>query len=103
MADDLTITLSAYPFVVIRLQCDVCKRAGQYRLARLAATFGAETSAMAVLLSLTEDCPWRFDRAHKRMMGLGHCGVFLPDLRNKNPPDLPPGLMGLRLVAGGDR
>jgi hypothetical protein len=27
-----------FPYVLVRLRCDVCKRAGAYRLARLAVT-----------------------------------------------------------------
>ena len=33
-----------YPFVVVRIGCDLCERAGAYRLARLAEKFGAGIS-----------------------------------------------------------
>lgn len=92
--------LSAFPYVLVRLGCENCKRRGQYRLARLAATFGAEATAIEVLAALTQDCAWRFDRARQRKPGLGNCGVYLLDLRSSRPPDLPPGAMRLRLVAG---
>ena len=35
-----------YPYVLVRLRCDVCKRAGAYRLARLAVKYGAEICLM---------------------------------------------------------
>jgi hypothetical protein len=31
-----------HPYVLVRLRCDTCKRAGSYRLARLAVKYGAE-------------------------------------------------------------
>jgi hypothetical protein len=31
-----------FPYVLVRLRCDACKRAGSYRLARLAVKYGAE-------------------------------------------------------------
>jgi hypothetical protein len=31
-----------YPWVLVRVRCEVCKRAGAYRLARLAVKYGAE-------------------------------------------------------------
>jgi hypothetical protein len=33
-----------FPYVLVRLRCDVCMRAGAYRLARLAVKYGAEIS-----------------------------------------------------------
>ena len=30
-----------YPYVLVQLRCDVCKRTGAYRLARLAVKYGA--------------------------------------------------------------
>jgi hypothetical protein len=31
-----------FPYVLVRLRCDACKRAGSYRLARLAVKYGAD-------------------------------------------------------------
>jgi hypothetical protein len=31
-----------FPYVLVRLRCDACKRGGSYRLARLAVKYGAE-------------------------------------------------------------
>jgi hypothetical protein len=38
--------LAFYPFVVVRIACRVCSRSGAYRLARLAAKHGPETSPL---------------------------------------------------------
>jgi hypothetical protein len=34
--------------------------------------------------------------------GVSVCGVYLPDLEQPRPPDLPPGLVRLRVVARND-
>jgi hypothetical protein len=39
------------------------------------------------------------DRSEARSKkGESACGIYLPDLEQKRPPDLPPGLAPLRLV-----
>jgi hypothetical protein len=43
------------------------------------------------------DCLWRAEAHGKR--GVSACGVYLPDLEQPRPPDLPPGLVRLRVVA----
>jgi hypothetical protein len=43
-----------FPYVLVRLRCDACKRAGSYRLARLAVKYRAE-------ILLSAECPWRDD------------------------------------------
>jgi hypothetical protein len=54
------------------------------------------------LRDLTErfsyDCVWRAEARSKK--GKSACGVYLPDLEHKRPPDLPPGMVKLRLVKG---
>jgi hypothetical protein len=84
--------LALYPFVVVRLACRVCSRGGSYRLARLAAKYGRTG---VTLRDLTErfsyDCLGRGEAVE---------GVYLPDLEHKRPPDLPPGMVKLRLVKG---
>jgi hypothetical protein len=54
------------------------------------------------LRDLTErfsyDCLWRAEARSKK--GKLACGVYLPDLEHKRPPDLPPGMVKLRLVKG---
>jgi hypothetical protein len=46
------------------------------------------------------DCLWRAEARGKR--GVSACGVYLPDLDQPRPPDMPPGLVRLRVVASND-
>src|SRR4051794_27831734 len=94
--------LWSYPYVIVRIECALCKRAGQYRLARLAERFGANADLLEVLEGLTADCP------HKPVPGrrkpkkyVPQCRVRYPDLPPSRPPDLPSALMALRVVKGG--
>jgi hypothetical protein len=96
-------TLSAYPWVVVRLCCDVCGRKGGYRLARLAARYGPERPLLEVLGALSADCSVRdlsrYDHAQGWRDG---CGARFADLGPiKPPPDLLPDLRRLRLIEGG--
>ena len=88
--------LALYPFVVVRIACRVCSRRGSYRLARLAAKFGPEISLLDLTDRFSYDCLWRSEARGKR--GQSSCGVYLPDLDHPRPPDLPPGLVKLRLI-----
>jgi hypothetical protein len=90
----------AYPFVVVRLRCRVCSRNGAYRLARLAAKFGPEIGLRDLLDGFSYDCLWRAEARSKK--GKSACGVYLPDLDQSRPPDLPPGLVRLRVVVRND-
>lgn len=76
-------------------------RRGAYRLARLAAKYGPEIALRDLTDRFCYDCMWRAEARSKK--GKSACGVFLPDLENRRPPDLPPGMVKLRLVkdAGG--
>jgi hypothetical protein len=94
--------LSSYPFIVIRVGCSLCPRSGSYRLARLAAKYGAEIPLDELLDRLARDCRWR------RETGEGpagkydpKCGARFVDLDAPRPPDLPPALAGLRVIRGG--
>ncbi len=91
--------LALYPFVVVRIACRVCARRGSYRLARLAAKFGPEISLRDLTDRFSYDCLWRAEARSKR--GISSCGVYLPDLDYPRQPDLPPGLVMLRLVKSG--
>lgn len=92
--------LSDYPFVIVRLRCDVCERKGAYRLARLAHKWGSEIGLDSLLLKLSADCGWRKTK-HSYREGDG-CHVYFCDLRGPTrPPDLPPGMAALRLIKGG--
>jgi hypothetical protein len=86
--------LAHYPFVVVRICCRVCVRKGSYRLARIAAKYGPEITLRDRLDRFSYDCLWRTQSRTKR--GRTDCGVYLPDLEHK--PDMPPGMVKLRLV-----
>ena len=84
--------------VVVRIGCRQCSRKGAYRLARLAAKFGPEITLRDLTNRFSYDCMWRPEARSKK--GKSACGVYLPDLEHKRPPDLPPGMVKLRLVRG---
>jgi hypothetical protein len=103
--------LADYPYVLVRLRCEVCNRAGAHHLARLAVKFGAEIllddlimtrgqdygagwTDLTTRLRLSSDCPWR-DEAR------GACGARFCDLPPGRPPALPRPKM--RVIAGGRR
>jgi hypothetical protein len=67
------------------------KRAGAYRLARLAVKFGAEILLDDLIVRLSADCPWRDEPR-------GGCGARFSDLPPHRPPDVPGRRM--RLIAG---
>jgi hypothetical protein len=90
--------LAFYPFVVVRIACRVCSRSGSYRLARLAAKYGPEITLRDLMERFSYDCLWRAEARSKK--GKSACGAYLPDLEHKRPPDLPPGMVKLRLVKG---
>ena len=83
-----------YPFIIVRFRCDLCRRSGQSKLARLAEKYGSLTSLEALCERMTRDCPWRKDGA----AGNKGCGVYMPDLPAQVPPDLPPGMVRLRVI-----
>jgi hypothetical protein len=88
--------LAFYPFVVVRIACRVCSRNGACRLARLAAKFGPEIGLRDLLDRFSYDCLWRAEARSKK--GKSACGVYPQDLEQPRPPDLPLGLVRLRLV-----
>ncbi len=96
--------LAAFPYVVVRVGCPQCPdRQGSYRLARLAAKFGPETPLDEVLDRIAMDCPWRdVPRGRAKSQYVPKCKAHFVDLeRPGRPPDLPPGVMKLRVVQGG--
>jgi hypothetical protein len=76
--------------------CRVCSRRGSYRLARLAAKFGPEISLRDLTDGFSYNRMWRAQARSKK--GKSACGVYLPDLEQPRPPDVPPGMVKLRLV-----
>ena len=98
--------LSAFPYVRVRIACRHCPRKGSYRLARLAAKYGPEIALEALIAELAFDCPRRrkLDERPPGKFGDMQCGAYFLDLvPPQPPPDLPPGLMRLRVVVGGKR
>jgi hypothetical protein len=51
--------LATYPYVIVRMACSLCKRTGQYRLARLAAKYRPEIEMQDLLERLALDCEYR--------------------------------------------
>ena len=87
--------LSSYPYVVVRLACSRCSRQGQYRLARLAAKYGAEVEMRKLLEFLASDCAmW----GRQRHPFKEQCGAFFVDTDNPRPPEIPAGMRRLRVV-----
>ena len=83
-----------FPYVRVRLNCELCKRSGTYRLVRLAVKYGSEILLDDLIVRLSSDCPWRDDPR-----GSG-CGARFTDLPPRRPPDMPVARR-LRVVAGG--
>jgi hypothetical protein len=87
--------LATYPYVIVRFDCTLCHRKGQYSLARLADKYGADITMRELLGFIAGDCKyWR-----PRYPGHLGCGARFTDLVGPGPPpDLPPGMMRLRLI-----
>jgi hypothetical protein len=95
--------LSEFPYVIVRLGCELCNRRGEYRLARLAAKYGPEIRLDELMDRIAYDCPWR---RHPKDRQAGEydpgCGAYFLDLsRPTRPPDVPPSKKKLVLVKGG--
>jgi hypothetical protein len=92
----LSDSLASFPYVSVRLACEACNRKGSYRLARLAAKYGAECSLDELLGHLAGDCRyWRPRHPFKE-----GCKARFIDL---DPPTRPPDMPGraLKVLAGG--
>jgi hypothetical protein len=88
-------TLATFPYVVVRMACDICPRRGQYRLARLAEHYGSKCRMVDLLPMLVGECKlldsWK-------ITGRG-CGAYFVDLRPPSPPpDIPLSIPKLKLV-----
>jgi hypothetical protein len=92
-------TLLTYPYVVVRLACRYCARAGAYRLVRLAVKFGCEAKTAEVMIKLAADCPhWKVNRRWPE-----GCGVYLPDLEGLRARPDDPGTWVIRVIDGGKK
>jgi hypothetical protein len=95
--------LSEFPWVVVRVRCDLCGRQGEYRLARLAAKYGSEITLGELLDRIAHNCPWR-DHSRQRSnekYDTG-CGAYFKDMdRPPRPPDLPSPIRKLTVITGG--
>lgn len=91
-----------FPYVVVRLGCNLCGRKNAYRLARIAVAFGPEAAMGDVLEKLAASCPWRmkpYERSRNQYRP--RCHAQFTDLTERTPPDMPPGVGGLRVIEGG--
>ena len=55
-----------------------------------------EITLRDLLERFSYDCMWRTQSRTKK--GRTDCGVYLPDLEQRRLPDMPPGMVKLRLV-----
>jgi len=92
-------TLLHYPYVVVRLKCDVCNRRGGFRLARLVEKFGCDIPLEDLVKRLAHPaCGHRPEnqRKGKRWTIEGGCKAYLRDLESPMPPPDMPGAPALR-------
>jgi hypothetical protein len=90
--------LVSYPYVKVRISCALCQRVGVYRLARLAAHYGAEIELDDLLTRLVP-CPARnpCDPLHRE------CQVRYTDLDPPmRPPDQPQAVISSFAAIGAD-
>jgi hypothetical protein len=62
-----------FPYVLVRLRCDTCNRAGAYRLARLAVKYGAEILLDDLLVSYRRTAPGVMILGEDVVRGLRTC------------------------------
>jgi hypothetical protein len=97
--------LSDFPWVIVRVDCPLCPhRKGQYRLARLAAEFGADIELCDLLDSIALDCPRRLlPWERPPTQDDPRCKARFTDLEATRhpPPDLPPMMRKFTVVQGG--
>lgn len=90
--------LSQYPFVRLRVSCDVCGREGVFSVARLAERYGAEVGLVDLLMILTASCRWqRSPKDPRPRQYEARCMASYPDLVDPGPGGRP----RLRVVGGG--
>jgi len=97
--------LSDFPWVIVQVDCPLCPhRKGQYRLARLAAEYGADILLCDLIDIIAADCP-RKSLPWERSSGEydPRCRARFSDLEapGRPPPDLPPMKQKLTVIQGG--
>lgn len=98
--------LRDYPYVVVRVRCNLCGRRGSYRLAVLAERYGADCTLDSLLEHLRQvrrvcpyPLPWTVGKRRKMQ---AVCHIMLPDWwQHVRPPDMLPD-QGMRLVVDND-
>jgi hypothetical protein len=97
--------LSDFPWVIVRVDCPLCPhQKGQYRLARLAAEYGADIQLRDLLDRIALDCPRRpLPWEHLPDQSDPKCKARFTDLEGtcSPPPDLPPMMRKFTVVQGG--
>lgn len=94
--------LRDYPWVVVRVRCHFCSRGGDARLAVLAAKHGPYITMGRLIVEVMKECAWAPWNPARRPQKYGmKCRLYCLDLRRPDPPDLPPGMKGLSVIAGG--
>jgi hypothetical protein len=97
--------LRDFPWVIVRVDCPLCPhRKGQYRLARLAAEYGANIRLCDLIDRIALDCPRKslpWERPPNQYNP--NCKARFTDLDAVNcpPPDLPPMMRRLTIIEGG--
>ena len=89
--------LAFYTFVVVRIACRVASRLLSACASRREIRPRDHLDDLTARFSY--DCLWRAEARSKR--GVSSCGVYLPELDQPRPPDLPPSLVKLRLIKNG--
>ncbi|MEW6121672.1 MAG: hypothetical protein AB1698_03605 [Pseudomonadota bacterium] len=93
--------LRDYPYVVVRVRCNICGRDGTYRLAVLAERYGADCTLddlVDALRKIRRACPYPLPWTVKPRKLQMVCHITLPDWwQYVRPPDMPPD-QGMRLV-----
>jgi hypothetical protein len=90
-------SLRTFPYVRVRVACKTCVRKRAYRLASLAARFGADIPLSALLDELVWDCEARNPRHPYRKQ----CTAYFVDLRPPQPPPDDPNAKTLKVIRGG--
>ncbi len=97
--------LSDFPWVIVRVDCPICPhRKGQYRLARLAEKYGADTKLCDLMDKIAFDCPWKGQPGERPPNQYDpKCKAPFTDLTAtfSLSPDLPPMMRKLTVIQGG--